>query len=293
MAELLLKIGAGSNYEDGDCLCAFDNESIAVAHAARICNLRRSMRNSSGWILPTELSFDWFELTHQYRFRRLSPTEVRRVDLFTGDRDKLGLTPNEAGEAIDVRKFIALRKQNPNNKIFGEDGQEVWFGGRLTYDRLPVLWSRIESKTPLRRNDHQLWSFGRMDLMSHLAIRANVFSRQQVQDFTEPEYEVDDNGEFVWEVDDDAGQEERSGTGDEPPTPDRQWRRKVVRKRRRQIAWRELLGDLNESAKDIEDRQRAVGDIDEARPEGHRYRSKAQPEQPLTRITKKQRSRRR
>ena len=94
-------------------------------------------------------------------------------------------------------------------------------------------------------------------------------------------------------MDDEAGQEERSGTGEDPPTPDRKWQRKVLRKRRRQIAWRELLGDLGESSARIEDRREIIGDVDLARGEGHQYRSKNQLEQPLTRIKKKQRNRRR
>lgn len=195
MAELLLKTDAGSGYDSGDILCAFNRRHIRCCHAQNICHVKRAKRNASGLILLTEVARDWFEATHQYRFDRLSATEVQRTTLATGDIDFFSDKPNEAGEYMDVRLFIARRKQNTGNYLFGEDGAEVWYGGRadMSHGRLDVVWSAIETKTPMREADHWQWPMGRLDIRHHLPIRVNEFDDDVASELVSPD--VDGEGE--------------------------------------------------------------------------------------------------
>ena len=78
MAELLLKVDDGSNYEDGDVLCAFNRRRIRWCHAQHLTTIRYDVFNGDGLRPVGSLAQKALELTKQYRFRRISRTEVRR-----------------------------------------------------------------------------------------------------------------------------------------------------------------------------------------------------------------------
>lgn len=119
VATIALKVGSGSGYEDGDILCCWNRRHIRCVHAQHICHVRTAARNGDGLIPLTHHARDWFEHTHEYRFERVSATEVRRTNLATLAEDVFSETPNEDGQAIDVPLFIARRKLKPLHYLFG------------------------------------------------------------------------------------------------------------------------------------------------------------------------------
>ena len=289
MAELLLKIGDGANYEDGDCLCAFSDRHIACVHAQMICHPKRATRNSSGLIQPKTLIAAYMREVMEYRFERVSASQVRRVNQRTNEREVFG--PSE----IDVRLFLRRRQRKPDHMIFGEDGREIWFGGRSDVSQATMnrVWNIIERRSSRRRSNSRfsLWPMGRLDIRHHLALRTNAITEKQAQDFTEPQYEVDDNGEFVWALE---GPDGVIGAGTSTdiavrPVERKGWRLAVAAKRRRKIQWRDVLADIAEQQVDIEDPAKPIGEEqDDEEDQGRkRYTSKEQPLQRLTRIRRK------
>lgn len=206
MAELVLKIGDRSDrpddYKDGDILCAFSDRRIRCVHTENICHPRKAQRNASNLIIASTIARDWFERTHEFRFERVSATEIRRVVIATGAEEIIGPTPNKAGEAMDVRLFLARRKKHPTHRIFGEDGAEFWYGGRIdvTDAKLSAVWDAIEGKTPLRRNAAAFtkWPAGEQELKSHLFIPSDNFDDATAEELIAPELsDPDAKGEQI------------------------------------------------------------------------------------------------
>lgn len=166
MAELLLcvtdEVRPDTAYQDGDIVCAFNDRRILCCHAEMHCHPRRAPRNGSGLILPGSLAQRWYERTAQYRFERVSATEVRRTVIATGQVEVIGPRPNARGERMDVRLYLRRRRARADHRIFGEDGAEVWYGG-TTDVSMPVVaavWDEIEEHSPHRRAEHRLWPLG-------------------------------------------------------------------------------------------------------------------------------------
>ncbi len=92
MAELVLKIGSrGTNlnrdYQDGDIMCAFNARRIRCVHAQHICHRKNAGGGVGVHRDNNHVARDWFELTRQYRFERVSRTEIHRVTLATLDEE--------------------------------------------------------------------------------------------------------------------------------------------------------------------------------------------------------------
>ncbi|MEM8668741.1 MAG: hypothetical protein AAGG48_14570 [Planctomycetota bacterium] len=291
MSEAIVKIGAGSSYTDGDVLFACNRGMIARVWAQQICSVRDAQRNGSGWILVDSVARDWFEQTHQFRFRRVSATEVIRINLLTRDRTKLSELPNDDGEAIDIRRFLSRRKSNTANAVFGEDGSEIWYGGRVdtSAGRMAKVWQRIARKTPHKAEDmrHQFWPMGRLDIRSHLAIRIDEATDQQIRDITSPRVQRDQNGRRMWKRKRDDGTDEMKASESGPPDDRKDWQPATNARRSRRIAWRRMLTDLNETEPRVRDAREPVGDELPDKWLGKRYRSKQQPKQRLNQIEEK------
>lgn len=84
MAEALLKIGGGSNYTDGDVLCAFTDQAIQCVHAQHLCTLRDAPFTRDGLRPMDHLSRSLREHCCQYRFERVSQYVVKRTEIATG-----------------------------------------------------------------------------------------------------------------------------------------------------------------------------------------------------------------
>jgi hypothetical protein len=180
MAELLLKIGDSPNplgYKDGDILEAFNRRRIRNVHAQHICHIDKVKFNEHGLNPLDSLPFHYQQNVYQYKFERVQDAVVR-TDLINGGIEVFGRTPNAKGEYIDVELFLAQRKKHPKHRIFGTEGHEVWFGGRIdnSNSKLDKVWTKIEAVTPFKEVDHQLWPLTEKEKQNYLAIPVDDFT---------------------------------------------------------------------------------------------------------------------
>lgn len=182
MAEIVNKIRNGAGYDDGDCLCAFNGRMISRAHAGMITAVRKAGYNSDGMRQLGTIFEDWYALTHQYKFTRVSGTTVERLDQIAATSQVFGLPD------IDVELFLRRRAQHPEHRIFGTAGSEVWYGGLVdtSLSTLNRVWTVIETKTPLRQSDHTRWPAGRQDLRVHLFLPVADFDDATAQSLVAP-----------------------------------------------------------------------------------------------------------
>ncbi len=164
MAELALKIGTlGTNlsrdYQDGDILCAFNSRRIRCIHAQHICHRKLAGGGVGVHRNDAHVARDWFELTHEFRFERVSGTEILRTTLADLTEELINGTPRLIDgqmQHMDVEAYVRRRLAHDRHKIFGTAGSEVWYGGDTDVSNaaMDLVWAAIETKTPLREVDH-------------------------------------------------------------------------------------------------------------------------------------------
>lgn len=196
MAELVLQIQENHpTYEEGDILCAFSDRRIGVVHASHICHPRQHGFTSDG-LRARDTLLEVYQLKgYQYKFVRVSQTEVQRINLATLGMDILGPTPNKAGEYIDVRLFLERRLKHPSHTVFGIPGAEIWYGGRWNPD-VDNIWSEIEARTNKRRDDHRKWPLTDHERRVFLPIGTSDMPEQEASDLVEAIFDVDASGEI-------------------------------------------------------------------------------------------------
>ncbi|NNE62389.1 MAG: hypothetical protein HKN35_15965 [Woeseia sp.] len=281
-AELLVKIGDGAGYSDGDVLCAFNRREVLRVWAETICHPRKAPRSGNGLIQANSVCRDWFDATHQYCFRRIGATELMRVET-SGPRQR------ETVPAL--RSIIRRRKQNNNCVMFGEDGSEFWYGGRKDFSLATIqqVWIDIRNKTPRHESQprHAFWPMGRLDIRSHLALRVDDMTDEEADDAMRPQRQLDENGDLMWIL-----KQEGLASIELPGTtkPDeRRWEPLYAAKRKHSVKWRDMLPDINATEAEVMDPNLAIGEehADEELP--MRYQSKTQPDQPKARVERKRR----
>lgn len=181
MAELLLKVGDGAGYLDGDILCAFSRLRIRCVHAEHICHIKHTRTTSEGLRPINSLAAKFLEATQQYKTRRIGKAAVERVNLFTGDVEELDFP--------HLEEYLRRRLLHERHRIFGRKGREVWFGGesRVTHTVMDNVWNAIETDTPHREATHRRWPLGRMDKRHHLAIAVDDFDETVAKELIAPE----------------------------------------------------------------------------------------------------------
>ncbi len=201
-AQLFLMTGSNPVYEDGDILSVFNRRCIRGMWADNICQPRNFGFNSDGLRNPGTLPEKYQENAYQFRFERISATEVRRTDLKTLDQVVLGPTPtliDGTQQYIFVDEFIARRKSNSRHKIFGSDGAEIWYGGKLdvSWTKLDTIWEEIESRSLAelgeQKNevDHRDWPATARELSRFLIVSVNDFDDATAATLIEPLFDVD------------------------------------------------------------------------------------------------------
>ena len=230
IAELAIKVGAGSSYQDGDIIAAFNSRRIRCIHAQHICHVK----NAGGGIGilrdNTHVARDFFEHTHQYRFERVSKTEIKRITLADLSEVVIDGTPKRVDgkrQHMDVEAFVRRRLAHDRHRMFGADGAEIWYGGRtdMSNAAMTLVWNAIESKTANREVDFPLAPAGRQDLISHLFVTVDDFDETVATDLVSSELDLTDP--------------------DNPIT---------IKKRRRHIVWRDSIPS-NDHA-DVENKER-------------------------------------
>jgi len=161
--ELIVKVKSdGSNpyYQDGDVVQAMSLDYINFVHAEMICHPSNFGFSTNGTRDLGTLLEKFQQATHVYKFQRVGK-RVRRTNLITAEEEMIGKTPNENGESIDVYQYLTRRLKNPNHKIFGLSGSEVWYGkARTDFEvLLPVAWNHIETESDNLQDNHNSWPF--------------------------------------------------------------------------------------------------------------------------------------
>ncbi|MBN2131266.1 MAG: hypothetical protein JW741_17330 [Sedimentisphaerales bacterium] len=242
MAEIALKVGAGGTYEDGDVLCAFNRRRILLCHAEMICWPRIDGRKVGGQLGKTQpLLEKLYQRTAQYKWERVSETEIKRTNLWTGSEIVYGSEkvedPDRPKHMIHcrVKLYFALRNRSGKLPLFGSAGKEIAYGGNSKRDAATVglLWDDIEAGTPLRRVNHERWPAGVQDLKSHLILAVDEFGDAEAESLVAPLLD------------------EKSLEEEKP----------VLKKRSHRVDWRAALsaaGGLSASEADVLDKTRSV-----------------------------------
>ncbi len=201
MAELALKIGSVSadpkHYQDGDILAAFNSRRIRCVHAQHICHVKQAGGGVGIHRDDAHVARDWFEHTHQYRFERVSRTEIRRITLADLTEDLIDGTPRRIdgrAQHMNVETYIQRRLAHDRHRIFGSAGAEVWYGGNtdVSDSTLTLVWNAIETKTAFREVDFPLWPAGRQDLIVHLFLTVDDFDEREASSLVAPELDETD-----------------------------------------------------------------------------------------------------
>lgn len=197
MAELAIKVGSVSpdpaHYQDGDIIEAFNSRAIRCCHAWHICHPKLAGGGKGVPRNPAHVAKDFFEHTHQYRLDRISRTEVRKTRL--SDSSEIVIVHGQPHVDFDGRvkifhmDYIARRLASNKHKIFGAPGFEFWYGGHIDVSdaKLNLVWTAIETKTPMREIDHQRWPASVRDLRDNLFILVDDFDDSEMNNLVAPE----------------------------------------------------------------------------------------------------------
>jgi len=191
MAELIIKIGTnGPNpaYQDGDIVDAFNSRRIKFGHAWDICKPHDKGFNSDG--LRDSILLEAFESkTNEYKYERISKTEVRRTNLKTLNVVVIGKTPDSNGHFIHVEAFLVRRLRNNRHRIFGSSGSERWYGGEsinMSNTVVGEIWDAIEINTPHRRQDFEKLSLSPNMKKAFLVLSVDDFDDAVADQLVEP-----------------------------------------------------------------------------------------------------------
>lgn len=194
--DIIVKVGDGAGYEDGDVLHAFNEKQILNVHAQHAVN-PKDMERVNGRIVPNSLLEKYLEEIQELKFERISETSIRRTNLWTGEVDTISNVPNKNGEYMDVPLYLERRitLQPDRNKIFGSEGSEYWYGGgtRITDANMDEVWDEIESRTSRRRSKE--FPFTENEKRSFMVMKVENLSDEEVADITRPL--LDENGNIL------------------------------------------------------------------------------------------------
>ncbi len=224
MAELVLMTGARGGYEDGDILHAHNDAYLLWQHTQSITDHRKV---PGGFFKPIDcMACKRLEAVSQYKFQRISRTEIKRITLSDMGEETLSATPNVKNEAIDVPEFIARRKAGGKLPMFGSEDSVIWFGGHTSLTKLSELWTDvITPETGLLEADHkQKTNYSHHFLKRYLVVVTTDFDevRRGIIENTDVEY---------------------TNPGDAV----------LLAKRRHKVDWRNMSGMSAKTIADIED----------------------------------------
>jgi len=191
MAQIVLKVGDGGGYADGDIVDTFNRRRTLCQYAQHYCHPKAAGFTFSGLRPNDSLARMFFEHTHQYRIERISHKAWKRIEIATGKWEVISDVPNAKGEYAHVPEFFDRRLALPGHQIFGEPGREIYYCGRKDFSEATInaVWDEIESRTVLRRIDCDLYPLGDGDLTDHFAISVDDFDDETAEDLKSPLYD--------------------------------------------------------------------------------------------------------
>lgn len=198
MAEWVIKIGDSptpGRYEDGDIVDVFNRRRIRLCHADMICHPRVDGKKVGGQLGNSyPLLEQYYQRQSQYKWERVSRTEIKRTNLWVGGEIVYGSTPVEdpdrPGRMIHchVEQHFAFRNKSQKLPIFNRENFEVEYGGKSKRDAATaeLIWDDIEAATPLWRVDHDLWPLSDTELRHFLVLPIVEFDDAVVEDLLAP-----------------------------------------------------------------------------------------------------------
>lgn len=196
MAELILKTstnGPDPAYQDGDIIHAMNDLRIYDVHAQHICHKDEIGFNGDGLRPANSLTEMYLTKCRQYKFERISITEIKRITLATMDEEILSDKLNADGEQMNVALYIRRRKEHGKHLIFGTAGSEVWYGGRTSQTTAisDDIWNEIESRTAYLKTNYNRWPFTGNEKRQHLILAVDDFDNVTRGSLEESEYDRD------------------------------------------------------------------------------------------------------
>lgn len=194
-ADLIVSVEDARGYEEGDVLNVFNSASVLRVHAQHEVHPKRVARRASGAIQADTLLETYLDETKQYKFERISSTEVRRTDRFTNSIDTISATPNADGEYMNVQLYIDRRLKHDRNKVFGEEGAEYWFGGNssITVTTMDRVWDAIETEKGIVRPS--TFPFTANEMRRYAVLRVADLTPRQLNEVISSS--TTDSGEFI------------------------------------------------------------------------------------------------
>lgn len=236
MAELLLKVGSVSpdqaTYQDGDVVSAYSDNHISCHHVFNIFTPIAAFGfTRAGLRLTGTLLHYRMEQTSEFRFERVSATEVKRTNLTTG----VEVVETFQGS---LPLYLARRVAHERHRIFGVPGAEFWYGGHVLTDdaRLDRVWTEIEARTGQRKADHRRWPMSRTERMHHLYVPVTDFTVADREAYVAPLLEVIE--------------------ARDNPDGSQTYATRTLQKRRHLVAFRDLLDSTTLSR--VDDREQEV-----------------------------------
>lgn len=190
MAHLTIHTETVGKYRAGDVIFGRTRHEIQCCNCEHIANLKSRIPHTKTPV--NSLLKTWNDLTYEYRFERVSATEILRVRLADNFTELFG------SPAIDVREFVARRG---NAAMFGEDGSELWYGGNIRYasKAIEVMWTAIENQTGIHPDTHPVlnrWPCGNLEVKHFLACTIHELESNAAvyRLLTQPKYTLDAEG---------------------------------------------------------------------------------------------------
>ena len=195
MAELLVRVrdkGPDPLGSDGDVFVALNDDAIGLYKAQLLAQPQNIGHNGDGLRDSGTTLHTIHEKTFVYRIERVSATEVDRVNIVTGGRERIG------PPTMHVQTFIDRRLRRSQHCIFGTTGSEFWYADqkRIATADITALWSDYLSLHGHNRRDHQAWHWSGFEKRVYLALRVADFNESRRQAVLQRETErIDEGGE--------------------------------------------------------------------------------------------------
>jgi len=162
MAEVALKINAGSGFDDGDSIQLFNNRRILSVNAQNIC-FKDIKFNFHGLRDVDSLVYKILNSFFQYKFERKSKDIIERIEIDSNFSEFFG------SPQISVEEVLKTKLKKKNHLVFGVPGKEIWFGGKWLDNEKNInnIWDDIGNYTGKKKEDFKKFPFSEHERKVH------------------------------------------------------------------------------------------------------------------------------